>query len=105
MAADKTAITAAHADLTADVAYTINLTGAGNTLELISHGHSTNTDVYYVIAGSEGSLPTLTAGMDDSFVLHSTERVINGAPLSDCWVRVIADGANVSISAQLRTQK
>lgn len=103
MAADKTADKSAHVSLTASTAYTVNLTGSGNVVKMTGHHHGANTDIYWVIAGTEARLPTLTAGMDDSFLLHQNEVVITGKPLSDCWVRLIA-GANIDVSVELHQQ-
>lgn len=102
MAADKTANRTTHVDLTADTAYTVNLTGGGNTLEVIGHHHGNNTDIWCVVAGSEASLPVLTAGMDNSYLVHQNERVMFGKPRNDCWIRLIAD-QNITVSCQLRT--
>lgn len=101
MAADKTAERTAHIDLTLNVAYTVNLTGAGNTVEIIGHHHGSNADIYYVVAGTEAGLPTLTAEMDDSYLVHQNERVLHGKPRGDCWVRLISS-ENISVSVQLR---
>ena len=103
MAANKTADKSAHVSLTASTAYTVNLTGAGNVVKMTGHHHGANTDIYWVIAGNETGLPTLTAAMDDSFLLHQNEVVLTGKPLSDCWVRLIST-ANIDVSLELHQQ-
>jgi hypothetical protein len=103
MAANKTSNKSAHVSLTASTAYTVNLTGAGNVVKMTGHHHGANTDIYYVMAGTEAGLPTLTAAMDDSFLLHQNEVVITGKPLADCWIRFIAT-ANIDVSAELHNQ-
>lgn len=103
MAADKTANKAAHVSLTASTAYTVNLTGAGNVVKMTGHHHGSHTDIYYVISGTEAGLPTLTVAMDDSFLLHQEEIVIEGKPRQDCWVRLISS-ANIDVSLELHNQ-
>lgn len=103
MAADKTANKSAHVTLAQDTAYTVNLTGAGNVVKLTGHHHASPVDIYYVIRQNEADLPTLTGGMDDSFVLHPDSYTLTGKPLKDCWVRLIANAA-IDVSVELHIQ-
>lgn len=105
MAADKTANKSAHVTLAATTAYTVNLTGNGNVVKMTGHHHGSgdNIDIYYVIRQNEADLPTLTAGMDDSFVLHPDTYTITGKPLRDCWVRLISTHA-IDVSVELHIQ-
>ena len=92
MAADKTVEKAAHVTLTANTAYTINLTGAGRYIDIIAHSHGSHNDVYFATAPTEADLPTITAGDDDTYIAHADERIRVPAP-RNTWIRLISSAS------------
>lgn len=97
MAADKTVEKAAHVALTANTAYTINLTGAGHYLDVVAHSHGSHNDVYFTHAATEAELPTITAGADDLYIAHDDERIRIPVP-RNTWIRLIsASSMTVSV--------
>ena len=97
MAADKTVEKAAHVTLTANTAYTINLTGAGRYIDIIAHSHGSHNDVYFATAATEADLPTITAGADNTYIAHADERIRVPAP-RNTWIRLISgSGMDASV--------
>lgn len=92
MAADKTVASAAHIDLTADTAYTLNVTGPGKYVDIVCHSTGSNDDVYFAVASSEAGLPTVTVKGDNLQMVHSSERlrIPSGR---NTWIRFISGGA------------
>lgn len=92
MAADKTVVKAAHVDLSASTAYTVNLTGAGKYVDIVCHSTGSNDDVYFDIAGAEADLATVADGGDDLMMVHSDERIRIPVP-RNTWIRFFSAGA------------
>ena len=98
MAADKTVVSAGHANLAANTEYTINLTGAGRYLDLVCHSSGATDDVYFDVASSEAGLSAITVAGDNMQVVHASERIRIPVP-KDTWIRFETSSGSVKISA------
>lgn len=109
MAADNTAVKAAHQVLVADTAYVVNLTGAYRRIEIAHHGvaddgsTAATEPVYYRTATTEAGLTAAVEAADEDSVALAGERLTESLRKGDTWVSLISAGTPMVSVIGIRT--
>lgn len=110
MAADNSAVAAAHQVLVADTEYVVNLTGGFRRIEIVHHGvaddgtTAVTTPVYFTTDVTEAGLTAAVEAADETGVVLAGERLTQGCQKGDTWVSLISAGTPMVSIIGIRSQ-